>query len=302
MIKQSENLREEGNTLFRKGSFEAALNKYLAAAQLSQDNSVICSNLAATYLKLQKWDDAIRYCDRGISIIYPERNTQKALYVKLLWRKAHALKSKGLIHDARITIEKALDIDPTNRTLLLDKQKFESEDVFFEENAAEIISIPIQEVDEIPNSFFTLTTDSKLDSIPPSDSNTTKVFPNIPADETNYPIHPSVQFLSTLGAKPNSMSLSYYKYVMLVDPNEYRNIYSRSGVDLAFLDFFLDACIYFIENNQLEYESNITELLSLFRSLPRFSLTSTFADSKKVKLLSQLFTFKLQKSFNSFWV
>lgn len=296
----SEKLRKEGNDLFYINDFKGALSKYLASLQLAKENPVIYSNLAATYMKLEKWDDVITNCDKGLSILHSTNENNKPLHVKLLWRKSTTLRKKSKYIDALLYIDKALSIDPKNKTLFDEKSTIKS--LLGNDNNSNIISIPIEEVDEIPESFYKQKIKSNNGVIPsttPKNNNSNQ----LQFDRNrNYPENPSVQFLASLKFKPESILTSYYDYVLNIEPKKYENIFKITGVDPEFLDFFLSACQNVLQCDQLQFKSKIINLLLLFKSLPRFSLTATFADPKKVQQLTFLFDSKLNEKFANFWV
>lgn len=296
----SEKLRKEGNDLFYIGDFKGALSKYLESSHLGKENPVIYSNLAATYIKLEKWEDVITSCDQGLSILNSTKEDNKSLHVKLLWRKSIALRKQYKYIDALLFIDKALSIDPKNKILL--DEKFTINSFLNNDNSSNIVSIPIEEVDEIPKSFYKPKIKSTNSIIPPitdknNDSN--QLLINL---DKNYPDNPSVQFLTTLKFKPKSTLPKYYHYILTIEPKKYENIFKLTGVDPEFLDFFLTACQNVLQCDQLQFKSKIINLLLLFKSLPRFSLTATFADPKKVQNLTLLFESKLNENFANFWL
>lgn len=301
----AETYKKEGNAFFSKGDYNSALTKYSAAITNCTNNPILYSNRAATYINLKEWGKAINDCNVGLSLI--DKNStyyHKPVHVKLLFRKATALRNSNALSAALDSINLALTIEPDNS---FSKSEFEKIQLQLENQKGKSIckSIEIKEVEQIPESFFVQASTPENVTIPTSsdhivftgtDTNSTDF-----SDESIYPPHPTVQFLSSLKFKPKSSLPSYFRYVLLIKPHEYLSIYKATGIDPEFLDFFMDACIFVLKNDQLEYGNNIKGLLTLFQKLPRFSLTTMFANSAKVEQLKSLFSNKLNEDLKSYW-
>lgn len=225
---------------------------------------------------------------------------------------------EGLLSSNEIAISKATaHQDTISKQLETDKPDVKSN----------IISLEIKEVDEIPQDFFN-NEDEKVSSaeqiLKPVDafpkhqdvaevevftkvSNTKK--PKTDAtqvsvfqfDEYDYPEKPSLQFLLAIKEKPNEILSSYYRYILEVPVSSYSTIFKVTGIDPVVLDLFLESCIYILQNGITSYEDKMLKLLSLFVTLPRFSLTSMFADTGKLATLKILFDKQLGKSFHAYW-
>ncbi|GAV29605.1 hypothetical protein PMKS-003106 [Pichia membranifaciens] len=319
----SNKLKLEGNELFGQKNFESALLKYTKAINLDKTNPVLYSNRAATYLNLNVWQRAIDDCDTGLKLIESEGNAALGpVEVKLLCRKAIGLRNSGRLEEALGCIKDALVIEPANKTLKKELHIVMQNGNLSKDNVdggtkPHLVTVDIHEVDEIPKDFFSPNPDGEKISSEISNEGTLSTIElrkqNYTATTrmtkshkqnhtgTEYPSRPSVQFLSALRLQPESKIQSYYKYVLSVDPRQYGDIYKVTGLDPEFLNFFLDACIYALQNDKLQYKNSILSLLLLFASLPRFSLTSMFADSSKVERLKLLFRNKLDQDFCRFW-
>lgn len=309
-IALSEKLKSEGNELFGLGNFQLALSKYTEAVKLNGENPVLYSNRAATYLNLKEWEKAILDCNAGLKLIVDEKDNEfQSVNIKLLCRKAVALRNCGDIDAALKCIDDALFLDPENSALKKESQiirgihkkskyNYNTGNV----NDSRLRQIKIQEVDEIPSTFFTQQSkgDNRFTAVShKSVSIKAKKIEDVQNDD--YPTHPTVQFLSSLKAQPKSKLPSYYEYVLNITPQQYSLIYKVTGLEPEFLNFFLEACTHVLQDDKVQYKAQILTLLSLFASLPRFSLTSMFADSAKVEKLRFLFTCKLNEDFNNFW-
>jgi len=117
-------IKDAGNEAFKAGDFEGAKKKYLKAIRYS-DFSVtranhtreeehelkrsclipVHSNLSQTLIRLRDFDEAIRHCDRVISL--------EVGNIKAYFRKGVSLKEKKLFEDAVETLERGLKMEPT---------------------------------------------------------------------------------------------------------------------------------------------------------------------------------------------
>jgi tetratricopeptide (TPR) repeat protein len=345
---KAEKYKEEGNKFFSKGDYITALVKYTEAISENKINPVLYSNRAATFLRLEKWENAIEDCDHGLKLIQWNTSLNSTL-IKLLWRKSIGLAEINQLDKALETINGALTVDPKNSTLKaqhqlilsllnhnsekIEQDKIENFDNRKDEGMkinskltesdvkSNILNIPIQIVDEIPSNFYSENSKqtSSFNKQPRSESftnesqfpaaktiekieNPSNSLPQKPVyDEYNYPSNPSIQFLLSLKEKSENSIESYYLYVLTVNVNHYRNIFKTAGIDPEFLDFFLHSSVYVLENDMIEYGEQIVALLKMFTNLPRFSLTSMFADDKLITSLKKLFISKLNDDFDCYW-
>lgn len=73
-------LKEEGNTLFRAGEYEAAEQKYTAAITKAPTNHLIFTNRAFARLRLQRWEGVVDDCLKSIEITGPNGFNFKGWY------------------------------------------------------------------------------------------------------------------------------------------------------------------------------------------------------------------------------
>lgn len=103
---QSNTFKEEGNALYKAGSFLLACAKYSEAIALSEKNAVLFSNRAMCHLKLGRFADAERDASEAIRL--------DATMVKALHRRATARKEQGNCAGAVSDLEAALLLEPSN--------------------------------------------------------------------------------------------------------------------------------------------------------------------------------------------
>ncbi|GMM46213.1 hypothetical protein DAPK24_027880 [Pichia kluyveri] len=352
-LEDSEVHKGLGNEYFSNQDYISALTEYTEAIVLNRNNSILYSNRAATFLKLESWQNAVKDCDQGLSLSDSSNNSNKKIIVKLLWRKAIALRNLGNIDSAKSTISSALKIEPNNQELLTEngiieslgekvakKAKIEPINVRDEVRNTEEVSkvnsitknenknentsitpIQIEYVDKIPDNFFVKevleevhvvkrsyvkeepTKGKKpiITEVPKIQEVINKTSPGFNYDDLTFPQYPSVQFLISLKDNSSKDIQKYYIYILSIPVLHYQNIFKVTGVEPYVLDLFLESSNYVLENDITEYHTKITDLLITFKQLPRFDLTSMFADSKKTHKLKELFESKLNLNFNDYW-
>jgi tetratricopeptide (TPR) repeat protein len=73
----AEQLKERGNTHFKRGDYDEAIKLYSQAIQQNSGNPVLYTNRANARLKLEQWQNAIDDCLRSIDLM---RENMKAFY------------------------------------------------------------------------------------------------------------------------------------------------------------------------------------------------------------------------------
>ncbi|KAH7884830.1 hypothetical protein F5I97DRAFT_1507880 [Phlebopus sp. FC_14] len=106
---RAEKEKELGNTAFRRGDFELAVQHYQAAHSVEPEMPHYQLNIAAAYLKLNKWIEAENACTTALG----QHRSIKAYY-----RRAKARKMMGRIDEAIKDLRSALKIQPSNAEAL----------------------------------------------------------------------------------------------------------------------------------------------------------------------------------------
>ncbi|XP_050309488.1 sperm-associated antigen 1 [Anthonomus grandis grandis] len=96
---------DKGREFFRSGDYELAL-KHFSQSILCKANVTNLNNRSLTYLKLNKYEEAIQDCDRVLAI---DRKNLKALL-----RKGQALEGLKMYEDALCCAEELIEKDPNN--------------------------------------------------------------------------------------------------------------------------------------------------------------------------------------------
>lgn len=131
-------LKSKGNEAYANGEYKKATHLYRDAIMLNPKNPVLYSNRAMAFLKLENWDMVLKDADLGLTSIEND-GTQSKIRVKLLWRKAVALRHKNDLNGAEKILIEAKNISPDNKSVLSEikilneeisaskKRKFENE-------------------------------------------------------------------------------------------------------------------------------------------------------------------------------
>ncbi|KAF6273435.1 unc-45 myosin chaperone A [Rhinolophus ferrumequinum] len=105
-----EQLRKDGNELFKCGDYEGALTAYTQALGLggtSQDQAILHRNRAACHLKLEDYDKAETEASKAIE--------KDGGDVKALYRRSQALEKLGRLDQAVLDLQRCVSLEPKNK-------------------------------------------------------------------------------------------------------------------------------------------------------------------------------------------
>mmetsp|Transcript_21944 Transcript_21944/g.30208 ORF Transcript_21944/g.30208 Transcript_21944/m.30208 type:complete len:426 (-) Transcript_21944:31-1308(-) len=111
-------LKDEGNRLFNRKQFQAALQKYEQALELDKSNHVLYSNISGCYQVLGEYEKALTEAEKCIAF---EKKWPKGYY-----RQAIAEYYLKRYDECEETLKKGLEIAPTDSLLLKTKEKLEA--------------------------------------------------------------------------------------------------------------------------------------------------------------------------------
>ncbi|KAL1600499.1 hypothetical protein SLS60_006885 [Paraconiothyrium brasiliense] len=128
MVQKLERTKEEGNTAFKSGRIQEAVDTYTKALEIDpsnkQTNSKILQNRALCYSKLKKWTNAITDCDKALELD-PSYTKAKKTRAKALGESGNwdeAIKELKAIHEANPS-EPGIAKEIRNAELELKKSK-----------------------------------------------------------------------------------------------------------------------------------------------------------------------------------
>ncbi|XP_006867201.1 PREDICTED: protein unc-45 homolog A [Chrysochloris asiatica] len=105
-----EQLRKEGNELFKCGDYEGALTAYTQALSLNatpQDQAILHRNRAACHLKLEDYGKAETEASKAIE--------KDGGDVKALYRRSQALEKLGRLDQAVLDLQRCVSLEPKNK-------------------------------------------------------------------------------------------------------------------------------------------------------------------------------------------
>lgn len=150
-IELSETLKQKGNEAFAKNEVKKAAKIYRDAIKLNPKNPVLYSNRAICFIKLKDFERALKDCDSGLDLSQDLKTT-----IKLHYRRYLSLSGLGNLKEARLALEKAKVLDPSNKLITDELKKISNEGIASPKtvlNPDNLRSIDIIRVDEIPNEF-----------------------------------------------------------------------------------------------------------------------------------------------------
>ncbi|KAF5976670.1 tetratricopeptide repeat 2 [Fusarium coicis] len=123
IVQRLDRMKEEGNTDFKAGRLQQAIEKYTNALEIDPSNksmnSKLLQNRAQCKIKLKQYDDAIADCERAINL--------DPGYTKARKTKANALGGAERWEDAVKEWKAIQELDPEDRTIMREIRKAELE-------------------------------------------------------------------------------------------------------------------------------------------------------------------------------
>lgn len=123
IVQKLDRMKEEGNSEYKAGRWEAALKKYTDALEVDPSNrgtnSKLYQNRALCRLKMKQYDEAIADCEKAIAL--------DPQYIKARKTKANAYGQAERWEDAVREWKAIQELDPEDRTLAREVRKAELE-------------------------------------------------------------------------------------------------------------------------------------------------------------------------------
>ena len=105
----ADELKAEGNTAFKEGRFELAVDRFGAALQLDANSHTLYSNRSGALAALGRYGEALADAERAIAL--------SPTWAKGYSRKGAALYMLGRYEEALTTYEAGLTVDPANQQM-----------------------------------------------------------------------------------------------------------------------------------------------------------------------------------------
>ncbi|KAK9103090.1 hypothetical protein Sjap_020346 [Stephania japonica] len=124
LLTQANDVKADGNDLFKAGKYEDALLKYEIAMQVvletpssAEVRSICHANRAACFSKLGKHEDTIKECTKALEL--------NSSYLKALIRRAEAHEKLEHFEEAIADMKKVLELDPLHDQARKSIRRFE---------------------------------------------------------------------------------------------------------------------------------------------------------------------------------
>ncbi|KAK9495981.1 hypothetical protein V1508DRAFT_363974 [Lipomyces doorenjongii] len=117
---KANDLKTKGNTAFGKKDFKTALEYYTQAIKTNPTEPIFLSNRAACHLQLQNWVAAETDCNLALVMIGQLVNDNvpnPKAGVKLFYRRGVSRRAQGKLAQAKTDWERALKLDPDNKSV-----------------------------------------------------------------------------------------------------------------------------------------------------------------------------------------
>ncbi|CAA7400138.1 unnamed protein product [Spirodela intermedia] len=112
-LAQANDMKEEGNVLYRAGNYEEALEKYRLALQFASEitsslevRSICHANRAVCYSKLGKYEDTTKECTKALDL--------NPSYLKALLRRGEAHEKLQHFDEAIADMKKIIELHPSD--------------------------------------------------------------------------------------------------------------------------------------------------------------------------------------------
>ncbi|ORX43412.1 hypothetical protein BCR36DRAFT_336063 [Piromyces finnis] len=131
-------LKEKGNVFYKHEDYEGAINAYTSALELEPENIGCLSNRSACYLKMKKFEECLKDCDKAITTLktikdefehgacnaepirIPFTRTHELALMKLLIRRGATQVANKKYQEALNDYTEALEFDKHNETIIHD--------------------------------------------------------------------------------------------------------------------------------------------------------------------------------------
>lgn len=303
----SEELKSSGNKHFAAKNYREAIDFYTKAIELQNDDAVLFSNRAMSYLKLLDWNKALQDCDDGLGLVKDDK-----VKVKLLFRKACSFKGMNSSKLAKQYFQKVLELDPDNQVARSEFASLEDTDDMKgvkSSNNTEKVEIPVEQVERLPEEFELMLNDDGSVKLPELnqpksvleqennellDKEINELFGNKKTKKVettstpltdNFNQRSTTSILSTLKNIPGANKANAYNFVINIPPLELADDFSF-GIEPEFLSFFFESAAYVSSNDSVEHwPLKVLETLKTLSKVKRYSIAKTFCEETPINIL-----------------
>jgi len=163
-LRMAEEFKDDGNTFFKSGAYEKAIESYTMSLSLDTSNAVYAANRAMAYMKIKKYREAEEDCTRALK--------HDPSYEKALFRRAQCRNELGKLEGAENDFKAVLKMNPKNREAkkTLDKinNRLKTKVAWTLERPKNASKIKFEGVDILEKNTPLVTTSKEVKSIEPA--------------------------------------------------------------------------------------------------------------------------------------
>lgn len=252
-MNRAELLKQEGNKAYTNHEYRKAAKFYRDAIQIDTCNPVLYANRSQCFLQLGDYERALKDTDNGLKF-----EGSSKIAVKLHYRRANALLGLGRTQGAKEALRKVLDLDPQNHS---------THDQLAKLGAKRITNGVSKNDDENQSS-----NPNRLDALGPP----TTALP--------------MRYLTALRYMSDDKKIGGYKFVLNLDETSYVELFKDSGIDKEFLEFYLCAARYALDNDHFiqDPECVICNRLQSFAKFKHYNLVENECDTAVKEQILQI--------------
>ncbi|PVH18929.1 hypothetical protein CXQ85_001221 [Candidozyma haemuli] len=290
----SDDFKAQGNKAFVEKRYQEAIDLYSKAIALDKENAVLYSNRAQCHLNLRDWIRASNDVEVGLRL-----NPAEKIKVKLLYRKGLTAKGSGNVVMAKRAFNEALEMDPGNQAAASELDQLEPKKAKPETVDEGPKKVPVEVVDELPEEFKQKISGEPVRTVPQTtsanvDAIANELFGNrketkketkkdsSPGKPVSFGELPTMHYLKSLSSLSPERKHKGYKVVLELDNFQLDEMFSYSGLDSDFFEFFLEASSYFLKQKTDISVQHIINKLEYMRNFKRYDLVISLTSSSLI--------------------
>jgi len=279
-MNRAELLKQEGNKAYTNHEYRKAAKFYRDAIQIDTCNPVLYANRSQCFLQLGDYERALKDTDNGLKF-----EGSSKIAVKLHYRRANALLGLGRTQGAKEALQKVLDLDPQNHS---------THDQLAKLGAKRITNGVSKNDDENqssnPNRLDALGAKRITNGVSKNDDENQSSNPNR-LDALGPPTAAlPMRYLTALRYMSDDKKIGGYKFVLNLDETSYVELFKDSGIDKEFLEFYLCAARYALDNDHFiqDPECVICNRLQSFAKFKHYNLVENECDTAVKEQILQI--------------
>lgn len=123
LTKSAEEYKDDGNAFFKAKKYTDAISSYDKAIKVDKKCIPAIANRAMAKLQVKDYEGTVADCTNGISYLNVDKESNRTMHVKLLYRRAMGNKSLGKLSTALDDFNTILAKEPGNKRALKEKEQ-----------------------------------------------------------------------------------------------------------------------------------------------------------------------------------